>query len=64
VVGDFEIALRDLHARVQLEGARELLDGLGDETLLIVEDAEIVVRPRVRRIDPAGEGPQHREVAL
>ena len=64
VVGDLEIALRDLHAWVELEGARELLDRLGDEAFLIVEDAEIVVRPCVRRIDPAGKGPQHREVPL
>ncbi len=64
VVGDLEIPLRDLHARVQLECPRELLDRLGDEALLIVENAEIVVRPGIRRIDPAGKGPQHREVAF
>ena len=64
VVGDLEIALSDLHARVELERARELLDGLGDEALLIVEDAEIVVRPRIRRIDPAGERAKNGEIAL
>jgi hypothetical protein len=64
VVGDFEVALGHLHARIELERVRELLDGLRDEALLVIENAEVVVRARVRRVDPAGEGPQNREVAL
>ena len=64
MVGDLEVALGDLHPRVELERARELLDGLGDEALLVVEDAEVVVRARVRRIDAAGKGAEDREVAF
>ena len=64
VIGDLEVALRDLHARVELERAGELLDGLGDEAFLVVENAEIVVRARVGRVDPAGKGPQDGNVTL
>ena len=64
VIRDLEIALRDLHARIELERARELFDRLGDEALLVVEDAQIVVRPRIRRIDPAGKRAEDREVTL
>ena len=64
VVGDLEVALGDLHAGIELEGARELLDRLGHQTLLIVEHAEIVVRAGVRRIDPARKRTQDREVAF
>ena len=64
VIRDFEIALGDLHARVELQRPRELLDGLGDEALLVIQDAEVVVRPGVRRIDPAGERAKNGEIAL
>ena len=64
VVGDLEIPLRDLHARVELEGAGELLDRLGDEGFLVIENAEIVMRARIGGIDPAGKGPQDRYVTL
>ena len=64
VIGDLEVALRDLHARVELERPRELLDGLGNEAFLVVENAEIVVRARIGGIDPAGKGPQDGDVTL
>ncbi len=63
-VGDLEVALGHLHARVELERPRELVDGLGDEALLVVEDAEVVMRAGVRRIDAAGKGAEDREVAF
>ncbi len=64
VVGDLEIPLRNLHARIELEGAGELLDRLGDEGFLVIENAEIVMRARIGGIDPAGKGPQDRYVTL
>ena len=64
MVGDLEVFLGDLHARVELQGAEELLDRLGDEALLIVENAEVVVRPRIGGIDAAGERAEDREIAF
>ncbi len=54
-VGDLEVALCHLHPGIELEGAGEFGDGLGDEALLVVEDTEIVVRPGVGRVDAAGK---------
>jgi hypothetical protein len=64
VVGDLEVALGDLHLRVELQRARKLRDRFGDQSLLIVQDAEVVVGPGVSGIDPAAEGSQDREVAI
>ena len=64
VIGDLEVALRDLHAGVELERPRELLDGLGHEAFLVVENAEIVVRARIGWVDPAGKRPQDGNVTL
>jgi len=64
VVGDLEVALGDLHLRVELQRARKLRDRFGDQSLLIVQDAEVVVGPGVGGIDPAAEGSQDREVAI
>ncbi len=63
-VRDLEIALRHLHLRIELERAREGVDRLLVESLVVVEDAEVVVRPRVRRIDPPGERAQDLPIAL
>ena len=63
-VGDLQVGLRHLHLRVELERASELGDRLLDQALLVVEDAEVVVRPGVGRVDPTGKGAEHREIAL
>ena len=63
-IGDLEIGLRDLHLRVQLQRAGKLRDRLVDQTLLVIQNAEVVVRPGVRRIDPLGERAENREIAL
>jgi hypothetical protein len=54
-VRDLEVALRDLHLGVELESAHERRRRLGVQSLVVIEDAEVVVRPGVRRIDPPGE---------
>ncbi len=64
VVGDLQVALRHLHLRVELERAGELSDRLLDQAFLVIEDAEVVVGPGVRRVDPAGEGSEDGEVAF
>ncbi len=63
-VRDLEIALRDLHLRVELERLHERGDGLLVESLVVVQDPQVVVRAGVRRIDPPGERPEHVAVAL
>ncbi len=64
VIRDLEVLRRDLHARIELERPDELLDGLGDEALLVIQDAKVVVRSRIGRIDAAGERAQDREIAF
>src|SRR5215210_9537832 len=63
-VGDFEIALRHLHPGVELEGAGKLRDRLVDQPLLVIKNAEVVVRPGVGGIDPLGERAENRKIAL
>ena len=63
-VGDLEVALRDLHLRVEFQRAHEGLHRLFVQPLVVVEHPEVVVRPRVRRIDPPGEGSQHVAIAF
>ncbi len=63
-VGDVEVVLRDLHLGVELERLHELADRLLHQTLLVVEHAEVVMRPGIGRIDAAGEGAENGEVAL
>ena len=52
-VRDLEVALRDGHARVQLERVRELRHRLRGHPLVEVEDAQVVARARVTGIDTA-----------
>ena len=54
-VRDLEVALRDLHLRVELERLRERRRRLLVQPLVVVEHAEVVVRARVRRIDAPRE---------
>src|SRR6476646_1810814 len=63
-VGDLEVALRDLHGVVELERHHEGGDRLLVQALVVVKNPEVVVRPRVRRTDTPGEGPQNLAVAL
>ena len=63
-VRDLEIALRDLHLRVELERLHERGDRFLVQPLVVVQHAEVVVRARVRRIDPSGERPQHFAIAI
>src|SRR5690606_455985 len=52
------------HLRIQLQRLRERGYGVLVHPLVIVEDAEVVVRAGVRRIYPPGERPQYLAVAL
>ena len=63
-IGDVEIGLRDLHPRIELERANERRDRLFYQTLLVVEDPEVVVGAGVGGVDAAGKGAQDCEVAL
>ena len=63
-VRDLEVALRDLHRLVELERLHERGDRLLVQALVVVQNAEVVVRARVRRIDPPGERAQNLAVAL
>jgi hypothetical protein len=54
-IRNLEVALRDLHLRVELERAHERGCRLGVQPLVVIQDAEVVVRTGVRRIDPPGE---------
>src|SRR5690242_13307032 len=57
-VGDLEISARYSHALVEREGARESENRLLRQPFSEVEDSEVVVRARVRRIDSASERPK------
>jgi hypothetical protein len=63
-VCDLEIATSDLHLAVELERFHERRDGLLVQSLVVVQDAEVVVRAGVRRIDPAGERPKYVAITL
>ena len=63
-VRDLQIALRDLHLGVELERLHERGDRLLVQALVVVQDPQVVVRARVRRIDPPGERPEDVAVAL
>ena len=63
-VRDLEIALRDLHLGVELQRLHERGDRLLVQPLVVVQHTEVVVRARVRRIDPSGERPQHFAIAI
>jgi hypothetical protein len=54
-IRDLEVALRDLHLGVELERAHERGCRLGVQPLVVIQDAEVVVRTGVRRVDPPGE---------
>jgi hypothetical protein len=63
-VGDLQVGLGHLHLGVELQGAGKFRDRLVDQTLLVIKNAEVIVRPGVGRIDPLGEGAENREIAL
>jgi hypothetical protein len=63
-VGDLEVPLRDLHAWIQLERPHEGIDRLLVQPLVVIEDAEIVVRAGVGRIDATREGAEDLAVPL
>jgi hypothetical protein len=63
-VGDLEVALRDLHLLVELERAHERTHRFLVQALVVVEHPEVVVRPRVGRIDPARERSQNLAIAF
>ena len=63
-VGDLQVGLGHLHLRIELERAPEFGDRLGHQPPAIIQNAEVVMGPGVRRIDAVGEGSQDGEVAL
>ena len=63
-VRDLEVTLGDLHPLVELQRAHECRDGLLVQPLVVVEDAEVVVRTGVGRIDALGKRPEHIPVAV
>jgi len=63
-IRDLEIALRHLHARVELQCAHERADRFLVQALVVVQDAEVVVRAGVAGIDATGERAEHGEITL
>ena len=63
-ISRFKVVLRHLHFWVEFEGSGELLDGLGDEPFLVVEDSEIVMGTSIGRVDPLGKRAEDRHVAF
>ena len=63
-VRDLEIALGDLHFLVELQRLHERVDRFLVQSFVVVQNAEVVVRPGVRRIDAPGEGAKNVAVAL
>jgi len=63
-IGDLEITLRHLHARVELQRAHERVHRFLVQSLVVVQDAEVVVRSGVGRIDPAGKGTENVTVPI
>src|SRR5690349_5051599 len=63
-VRDLEVAARDLHFSIELERFHQRADGFLVQSLVVIQDAEVVVRPGVRRIDPAGERTKYVAVTL
>ena len=57
-IRNLKISSRYAHPLVEREGAGERDDRLVRQPLSEVEDAEVVVRARIRRIDSAGERSQ------
>ena len=63
-VGDLQVALGNLHLGVDGQRPLELGDGLLVHPLVEVEDAQVVVRARVGRVDALGEAAEDAEVPL
>src|SRR5262249_28235964 len=63
-VGDLEVALRDLHGVVELERLHEGGNRLVIQSLVVVQNAQVVVRAGVRRVDSSGERAEDLAVAL
>ena len=59
-----QVFLGDRHPGVELERAGKRRDRLGKEATLVIEDAEVVVRAGIGRVDATGEGSQDGEIAL
>ena len=57
-VRDLQISPRHTHPLVERQRARERDDRFVRQSLSEIQDSEVVVRARVRRIDSAREGPQ------
>jgi hypothetical protein len=63
-IGDLQICLGHLHPGVELECPGKFGDRFIDQALLVIKNAEVIVRPGVGGIDPLGEGAENREIAL
>ncbi len=64
VIGDLPITLGDPHLGIELQRDSELLEGLVDEALSVVQHTEVVVRAGIGGIDAAGKRPQGLEFVL
>ena len=51
MVGDVQVATCDLHLAIDRKSSPKLFDRFLEETLLVVDDAEVVVRTCVARVD-------------
>ena len=59
---DFQIARRDPHAAIERQRAQEGIDGLDEHPFAEIQDAEVVERAGILRIDAAGHGAQESDV--
>src|ERR1700693_6409042 len=57
-VGNLQISPCDAHALVERQRARERNDGFVRQSLSEIQDSQVVVCARIRRIDSACERPQ------
>src|SRR5690606_2770037 len=63
-VGDLQVALGDLHAWIDLERVLEMTHRLVVQALVVEDDAEVVVRTRILRVDAARERAQDLQVTF
>ena len=63
-VRHLEVALRHLHLRIELESARERSDRILVHPLVVIQDAEVVVRAGIGAVDAPCERPQDVTIAL
>ncbi len=64
MVGDLEVAARDLHLPVDGKRSPKLLDRFLEQSLLIVDHPEVVERPCVPRVDSLSQRPQNAQVTF